>query len=299
MLGGIALLAALALSGLNHVITRLFEGYPLQAAKDKPILKQLYGWSLKGQERRYDALMAVREDESKDSLVRGLAGWKLDRSFPARRERLLPTGFGNAVRAFEGHSRKRYGLDDVAAFPRVEMFLPASEREPLVDAKIDVNVFMNAAVGTVLIGITLIVDAVVHTPVAPEFSWLYLLPFVVAYVLYVPMIGAAVRWGTEVRSSMDLHRLELYEKLGVRAPTSFADEAVVAGHVNRLLLYGFPPPDDVWRPPELAVPAAPAAPPATAPPASAGPASSPLPPPPPGEAEAPPPKEDVDERPAT
>jgi hypothetical protein len=247
VLGGIALVAALALSGLNYSILRLFEGYPLEAARDAPVIRALYGRFLAGQRRHFDRLTGVRDGEHHEPRKRSSAAWRLDRLFPHDSNRLLPTAFGNAMRAFEGHTGKRYGLDGIVAFPRIHLLLTSTEREPLVDAKIDVNVFMNAVVGAVLVGIALIVDAAINSPLKVIWVWLYLLPFVVAYVLYKPMIGAGVRWGTEVRASMDVHRLDLYAKLGVRRPTSFTDERNVAQAVNYLLVYGVPVDDALWR----------------------------------------------------
>jgi len=40
----------------------------------------------------------------------------------------------------------------------------------------------------------------------------------VAYALYRVALGPAIDWGDRVRSSIALHRLEIYDKLGVRAP---------------------------------------------------------------------------------
>jgi hypothetical protein len=92
----------------------------------------------------------------------------------------------------------------------------------------------------------LVVDEAVHQPQPWQLAWLYLIPFLLAYLLYLPTVGAAVRWGTEVRAAMDLNRLRLYQRLAVRAPTSFSDEREVAKRVNQLLLYGVSPPDSFW-----------------------------------------------------
>jgi alpha-D-ribose 1-methylphosphonate 5-triphosphate synthase subunit PhnL len=78
---------------------------------------------------------------------------------------------------------------------------------------------------------------------------LYAVPFLlVSYFLYIGAISPATDWGLTVRSSIDLHRLDLYEKLGVRAPTSFSDERELAMNVNKALLFGHPLlKDDLWR----------------------------------------------------
>jgi hypothetical protein len=243
VLGGVALIAALAASGLNYGITRLFEGYPLEAVRRWPLLGRLRGWAIRRQRREYDRLLATRDGADSSEADRGLAAWRLDRRFPADPEKLLPTRFGNAVRAFEGHARSRWGLDGIAIWPRIEMLLSAEERELHTDAKIDVNVFLNAAVGALVVGVVLLVDLALNSPVESALLWAYATPFAIAYLLYLPTRGAAERWGSEVRASVDLHRLELYTRLGLRAPESFSDERKVAKALNQCLLYGIPLPD--------------------------------------------------------
>jgi hypothetical protein len=278
ILAALALLSALALSGLNHSLTRFFEGYPLRELDGVWGLRRIYRWRLKRQQERFDTLLAVREDASKEPLDRGRAAWELDRYFPPKRTQLLPTAFGNAVRAFENHASTRYGLDDVVAFPRIDMLLTTSEREPRIETEIDVNVCMNSVIAAVLVGITLVVDQAVHTPQPCALSWLYLIPFVFAYLIHLPMPSAAVRWGSQVRAAIDLHRLQLYDQVGVRSPTSFTDERRVAKKLSYLFMLGIHLDDSLWRQPPAG----------NGPGPQAGP-PSPAPPPPP----TPPPTEDT------
>lgn len=248
ILGGVALIAGLVLSGVSYYITRLFEGYPLERVSNWPIAGRVYQSAVSFQRRRYERLRAIRDDKDRPSKDRQRAAWYLDRFFPNNPDALLPTRVGNAIRAFERHSNVRWGLDGVTIWPRIEALLSDHERELHVDSKINFYVFTNAAVGAMAVGACLIVDEAVNAP-QPASHWpLYAIPFVLGYVLYRSAIGPATEWGDSVRSSVDLHRLEIYEKLGVRAPTSFSDERRVADSVNKALLYGHPLlSDDLWR----------------------------------------------------
>jgi hypothetical protein len=234
----LALLAALAASGLEYPLTRLLEGYPLEATRRRRLLGAVYARLLGGEQRRYDALLVCREDESRSSEDRTNAAWRLDRFFPDGRSRLLPTRLGNAIRAFEDYPYKRWCLDGVALWPRVELMLTADEREPYTDAKIDVSVFLNAAVAATLVGAALVVDAILNAPLDWYWGWLYLAPFLVAYLAYRSSVGAAARWGSEVRACFDLHRRDLYPKYGLRLPRSPDEERVLARQLNRLVMYG-------------------------------------------------------------
>ncbi|HEU4701616.1 MAG TPA: hypothetical protein VFS37_03970 [Conexibacter sp.] len=248
ILGVTGLLLGLALSGLNYGLTQLLEGYPLEARRSWPLFGAVYRWMIGRQAAQRRSMVARRDsDVEPDS---SLARWQLDRRFPPE-EYLLPTSMGNAIRAFESHANSRWGLDGIAVWPRIEQLLSADEREPHVDAKLDFNVFLNGAVGAVAVGLALLADLVVNHPLDAWLSWLYLLPFAVAYASYRQTIGAAIRWGSEMRASVDLRRLDLYERLGVRKPTSFSDERHVADHVNQMLLYGSPLPDELWREEEV------------------------------------------------
>jgi hypothetical protein len=249
VLGGAALLLGLLLLGLNYPIIRIFEGYPLWA----PRLAWLRQGLVALQKRSFDPLekeqqLALKPDATPDEIRRGTVAWrKLDWSFPTDPGRLLPTRFGNAILAFEYYPFTRWRLDPIATWPHIEPLLSDQERELHSNAKTDVAFFLNSTLGAVAVGITLIADEVAHGPVRTLYAWLYVLPFLVGYLLYRCAIGAAQRWGTETRASIDLHRLELYARIGVRQPRSFSDERTnIAPALNRFFLYSEQLPDDLW-----------------------------------------------------
>jgi hypothetical protein len=251
VLGGTALLGGLLLLGLNYPIVRLFEGYFLESTNG---LRPLGRLLVRIQQRSFDRLaaekeLATKKDASDEEIYRGAVAWrKLDWAFPFKRGRVLPTRFGNAVRASEDYAFSRWRLDAIAIWPKIEPLLSEQERELHSNAKTDVVFFLNSTVTSIAVGLTLIVDAIGNAPLSAAYAWLYALPFLVAYVFYRFSIGAAERWGTETRASIDLHRLELYERLGIRRPLSFNDEREhVARPLNRFSLFGEELPDDLWR----------------------------------------------------
>jgi hypothetical protein len=199
------------------------------------------------QRRSYNQRLAVRDDLDRPDADRAGAAWVLDRFFPEDDDDLLPTRMGNAIRAFERHSNARWGLDGVTIWPRIDALLSGDESKQHVDAKIDLYVYMNGALGAFVIGVCLVVDKAVNVPQPASYWPLYAIPFVLGYVLYRAALAPATIWGDRVRASIDLHRLELYEKLGVRTPTSFSDERELAVRINMALLYGSPLRDDLWR----------------------------------------------------
>jgi hypothetical protein len=246
ILGGVALVAGLVLSGLNYPLTRAFEGYPLMGLQRIPVVRRIPGAAIRVQRWSYMRLRRVYEDRSPANRGRRrLAAATLDWSFPADPADLLPTRVGNAMRAYEQHSNQRWGLDGITIWPRIELLMSAEERELLTDAQTDLFVLLNAAAVATAVGICLIVDKATN---GGGSSWaLYLVPFALSYLLYRASIRPARRRGSVVRASIDLHRLEIYEKVGLRAPTSLADERHLAVRLNQFLLYGNPPlEDDLW-----------------------------------------------------
>jgi hypothetical protein len=63
---------------------------------------------------------------------------------------------------------------------------------------------------------------------------------VLSRLLYLAAVRAAVRWSNRLSSSIDVHRLELYEKLGLPRPTDPDVERAIADAVN-LLRFGWGP----------------------------------------------------------
>jgi hypothetical protein len=188
------------------------------------------------QRRSYDRLAKIRDDENAPN--RSSAARLLDRRFHKNRDRLLPTRFGNALRAAENYSYTRWGLDGVAVWPRIDPLLSEREQELHTNAMSDLAFFANGALGAFVIGTVTLIDAALNSPL-DGWSWFwYVVPFVAAYVLYRAAVGAAERLGTERRASIDIHRRELYERLGVAEANPNGDERKVASAVNQFLLYG-------------------------------------------------------------
>jgi hypothetical protein len=245
IVGGAALLAGLVLLGLEYPILRLYEGYPLQKHGNHPPVRWLVAGLMRRQRGRLRR--ATEATETGEEGSRFTARWRRDLNFPHDDPNLLlPTSFGNALRAFERHSMTRWHLNSIGVWPHVEMLLTPQEAQVHADAKGDVAFFVNTSLVSVLAGIALIANAVWHggdTSVYVE-ALICLSAVAVSAVAYLAAIGAAVQWGSAVRASIDLHRREVYEKLGLRQPTSFADERQIAYRLNALLLVGDRIPDE-------------------------------------------------------
>jgi hypothetical protein len=241
VLGTTALLVGLLLLGLNFPVIRIFEGYFLMEPDAGTLRRHAAKFLRDRQKTVYDR--HAKDEASADPLRRTLASWRLDTRFPEERADVLPTRLGNVVRAFELYSKTRWGLSAIAAWPRIEVLLGDQERQLHADTQGEFAFFLNGALASFLVAIALAIDGAVNHPHPLWLDWLYALPPVAGYLLYRGAVNSAERWGERVRASVDIHRLELYTQLGLRAPRTSEEEREIAAAVSNLFFWGVPIPD--------------------------------------------------------
>lgn len=163
---------------------------------------------------------------------------------PRRSEWTASDPFGNVVGAYESYPWTRFRLDASGAWKRIDALLSPREQELHAIARSDVEVLLNGSLLATVVGLAVLVDRVVHpSPVSASAVGF----FALSYVLYRLAASAEGRLGDEKRASFDLHRFELYQALGLRAPTSLVDErSTLAPAVNELLQFGGDVPDELW-----------------------------------------------------
>lgn len=275
IIGGFALLVGLLLSGLHYSMIRFLEGYWLlaedqfappqrratavgrlghrirhRAARRVTRWRLAFGWKRRDYWiARREQLCALEELPAR-SKARTDASRKLHEWFPSDDARVLPTRFGNVVRAFETHPRQRYGLDGIAVWPRIATLLSDGERAELDEATTDLAFWINLLVMVSLGGVLLFAERLWHRPgdsvaTAGVEAAILVATIVLAVWMLRRATAAAARWGLPVRAAFDVHRLELYEQLGLRRPASQLEEEAVARAVGRLVAFGEPFPDDV------------------------------------------------------
>jgi hypothetical protein len=250
IVGALAVFLALLLSGLEYPLLRLLEGYPFARLKNVRLLGRVYKWRLRHWQEEFDSLTEALKKPAGPDRTRAVQ--RLHRSFPAKRESVLPTEFGNVVRSFETHPRNRYFIDGVTIWPRIQMLLSEQEKQQFEDATTDVMFFVNSQVLVVPTGSLLAVNAAAELPTfvsaVVRCGVILLATAIVGALAWRASIGAARRWGSPVRAALDLHRLELYDRLGVKTRTTIEEDGEVGRAVSRLLLYAEPIPKDCRKP---------------------------------------------------
>jgi hypothetical protein len=275
VVGAVSVLIGLLLSGLHFSLLRCLEGYwlvriwipPTEAVANGPLRRSLQRashWALAalhsarlgvGQacRRRWLArraqLLRICE-EPRASPQRTAAATELHRRFPASEATILPTEFGNVIRAFETHPRRRYGMDGIAVWPRISTMLSDGERSELEEATTDLAFWMNGLVVIAIAGPVLFIERIWHPPGGIAETALVELAVAAFTTLavwwaYRQAIAAAIRWGDPVRAAFDVHRLQLYDALGVTRPTTHLADKAAGEAVARMLWFAEPIPDQL------------------------------------------------------
>lgn len=229
--GGLVLLA------LNWEIYRFLEGYWGSILID--FFSGIERWRFSRITKNSELLDAEIEKldaeitalESKDSLVTSTEREKkqkqrskkqlklnyLDREyaehFPLNSSNLLPTSFGNTIRAFEDYPRIMYGIDGIPGWDRLQFVIPKDDRELIESAKAQTDLWTNVW----FLALFFIIE---YSALAIHKSDLKLFPHVPIFTLFIAWISstratsAAVGWGAMLKASFDIYLSDLGEKLG-------------------------------------------------------------------------------------
>lgn len=203
-------LVAVFLLAINRTVYRLMEGYgPVNPAR-------LFAWR---ERRRYRKLQNRKEKLASDSKEKLRLLREEAVQFPPREGQLLPTRFGNTLRAFEYYSWWIYGIDAIAGWNRVVAVIPKDYQDLISEAKAQTDFWLHLWVFGLLILIENIIG-IVYVAIFPgTVEHLYML-WVSPLVLLFPLGAsrgarrAAVAWGDTVKASFDVFLPELGKKLG-------------------------------------------------------------------------------------
>lgn len=115
--------------------------------------------------------------------------------FPSERSDIMPTRLGNALKAAETYPWKRYRLDAVVIWSRLESSLPDAFSTTFQNTKISLDLMLTLATFTLFFGIPLAAWGVVHTTMLlPWWIPLILVLIALALRLYIFAGIAVLTW---------------------------------------------------------------------------------------------------------
>lgn len=158
--------------------------------------------------------------------------------FPDKERFILPTPFGNIVRAVEIYSRRTYGIEYVGGWSRMLTVIPADYRNLIEASKSQVDFWINIYFLSVcLLGEVIIIWHVTHLS--------YLLGFMILIILFASLLliraqSAALSWGDYVSSAFDVYRFKLLDLMGIARPKSREEEIHIWTSFSQAIVYRLP-----------------------------------------------------------
>jgi hypothetical protein len=268
----LTVLIGFTLTALNTYILKIFEGYVTF-----PPLRFLYQKSLRIHQHKACDLMTHRDNlekeywhlkkysgENNPSLDERLAivrdkhyqiAKDYDEWYPAHIDDILPTSFGNTLRAAEDHAMQRYGFDGVTFWPRLVQVIPDGYKATIDNTRNELSFLVNMSILSVTFSLLCILaifhamwttsvissDALVFSTFA-VFTIRYLVAaafgMISCGIFYRASIISLGSFALTIRSSFDLFRLDLLRKLEVVHPTDFEEECKTWTNINELILLG-------------------------------------------------------------
>jgi hypothetical protein len=178
---------------------------------------------------------------------------------------ILPTRFGNILRASEVYPAYRYGIDAVPVFPRMIYVIPNEGMEKVDQANNQCLFLLNCSLLSVLFAIMCFFTSVYQAYLGflaytGESFFLYFIPVdlpanfyiqrVIIYLL-LTIISAIIgrffyeaslvnvgQYGSMIRSIYDLYRFKLLEALKQQLPKKSTDEPDIWGKISEFFTLG-------------------------------------------------------------
>ncbi|MEO9614425.1 MAG: hypothetical protein ABJG86_22685 [Nitratireductor sp.] len=254
-------LFAIVLSLLNTVLYQVVEGYRPPVAwlgflKRRALARHdaakheidtlAAAWKKAG--NAYPKALQDRHDQSLQHFVA---------HYPSDRDLVLPTRFGNTIRAFEDYSRALYGADSIPLWIHLTTVIPKDFLENVNDARTHVNSLLNIVVLATMFGVLALARYLASMPwadfMAADLAFmlagsqagflLYAIAAIVtAWLAYELAIERSVAWGSLVKAAFDCFLPDLGQKLGATTPQAAGESEAFWVGVSRQAIYNRPRP---------------------------------------------------------
>jgi hypothetical protein len=267
-----------SMSSLNTFIYKVFEGYYLlerfphsrrrEQEKARQLRRQLRRIEgkitrLKNQGKNERRLVALEEQRYYVSSV-------YQSTFPPSKQAILPTRFGNILRAAENYPAIRYGIDAVPMWSRLIHVIPDKYYERVDRSNNQVAFLINCSLLSLILSLLNLLASsyqfltfryvYVHQPLSPPL--LYFIPvdlplevyqqravlYLVGsgfsllwfWIFYKAALPVAEQYGNMIRSAFDLFRFELLNQLNLSLPADSDEETDTWRMVSEFVVLGDP-----------------------------------------------------------
>jgi hypothetical protein len=244
-------LVSILLMALNLAFYRALQGYPpfRIGALDK-LAKRRFSEGPEIALQRQAAFEADRAGGVKAAAppAASLAGELREavEQYPDQLRHVLPTRFGNRMRAAEVYARVVYGMDTVPLWPRLQGLLTPEFRELFNSAKAQLDFCVNLTAAGAMGSLFFLVVAAVEWRL-PSF-WPPAVALTAMPLGYALCMQASITHGRYLRAAFDLHREALARQLGLAVPATPEEERKMWTLVSKMLIYRSTPRFDELAP---------------------------------------------------
>lgn len=239
LIGGIFLLA------INRELIRFLEGYgklnPIRLLYfiEKYKFNHIKSEIVKLDSQYLDCYKNGQEFSSRLNQKRAKLMIEIVQNFPDSEEWLLPTSFGNAIRAFEVYPRLMYGVDSIPTWSRLLTVIPVDYRKLIDDSKAIVDLWINLLFITIFIFIEYWI--IIYNLRKFELLWIPFLLISFAIISFYRATNAAIIWGDFVKAAFDIYLPELKEKLGfISSSPDETDSKLIWQKFSQAVIYHKP-----------------------------------------------------------
>jgi hypothetical protein len=225
----------------NFTLIRILEGYG--AVNPARLLKRRSLRLFDGLNARIDRISEKPRISNAELSERRRLRLRLANEFPEQRDLILPTRFGNVVRAFERYPQIIYNIEAIRSWTRLQAVLPDAYKNSLDAAKTILDFFVNIWFGSVVIAVaaTLRLLYVTTSQIDDKFAWTLAVisgcGLLSALLAAKSAQGAAGQWGELVKGAFDLYRGDLCKQLGFELPREIERERRMWAPICRTMIY--------------------------------------------------------------
>lgn len=158
--------------------------------------------------------------------------------FPHEETWLLPTSFGNVIRAFEVYPKVMYGIEGIQGWTRLVAVISKEYVELLDDAKGQVDFWANICFVGSLMGFVYAALATYFRQVRGP--WFPIVVLLLAAIGFRMCRDAAIQWGELVKASFDVFLGDLREKLGFSPCSSKDQEKELWTRFSQAIMFRLP-----------------------------------------------------------
>lgn len=211
---------AISLSSLSTPLYRLLEGYLWP--------RWLQELGIRRQHAKKKALQAAAGGTG---WRRGIALERLGR-YPLDDNQIVPTRFGNAIRAFETYGKTRFNMDSQILWHELLAVSPKYLQMEIESARSSVDFFVAMFYMSISFGVACcVIGSIYHFKLG--ILLLCLPAFLLSIVCHWLAIRAIDAWSYPIQALVNLGRAKLADSLGLKIPETLEEEKAMWGLVTK------------------------------------------------------------------